>query len=67
MRSTSHPFVAEPSQLPRPGAQVPITQVPVVQDSEANGMSQTVPHPPQSVSVLIEVSHPSASVELQSS
>jgi len=62
----SQPFVSLPSQLPDPGLHDPIAQVPLAQVALAPGRAHVDPQAPQSVSVRIEVSHPSTSSELQS-
>lgn len=55
-----------PLQSPLPGVQEDSTQIPVAQVSVARGMSQMALHEPQSVSVLIGRSQPSAGLPLQS-
>jgi hypothetical protein len=47
LRSTSQPFDATPSQLPRPVLQVPSTHAPPVHDAPANGKLQAFPQLPQ--------------------
>ena len=63
--AVSQPSVALALQLPQPTSQLASAQVPPAQVSEARGSSQVTPQPPQSVSVLSEVSHPSAVTPLQ--
>jgi hypothetical protein len=54
----SQPFVATPSQLPKPLLHVPSTQLPDAQDSAALAKSQAAPHVPQFESVVRLVSQP---------
>jgi hypothetical protein len=44
---TSHPLDATPSQLTKPGAQAPITQLPAEQAAPALAKRHTTPQPPQ--------------------
>ena len=59
-RFVSQPSARPPEQFANPVSQLPSAHVPVMQDSVAFGMSQGVPHVPQSVSVRVEVSQPVA-------
>jgi hypothetical protein len=61
----SHPFGAEPSQLPHPEVHAPRVQVPVEQLSAAFGRSHEVPQDPQFVSVESDASQPFASLPSQ--
>jgi hypothetical protein len=54
----SQPFVALPSQLPKPGSHPTSWQVPLEHDSVAFGMSHATPQAPQLVRVFRLVSHP---------
>jgi hypothetical protein len=57
---TSQPFVASPSQLPKPLLHAPSAHVPEAQDSDAFARSHTAPQVPQLESVVRLVSHPFA-------
>jgi hypothetical protein len=63
---TSQPFVESPSQLPNPALQDESAHVPVEQSELALARLHTVPHPPQSESVVSDVSHPFAATPSQS-
>jgi hypothetical protein len=54
----SQPFVWFPSQLPKFVSHAVNVQVPVEHDSLALAKSQLTPHPPQLVSVVVDVSQP---------
>jgi hypothetical protein len=62
---TSQPLEPVPSQLPKPGEQVPSVQVPPGHVSLAFARSHTAPHVPQSVKVLRLCSHPFAATPSQ--
>ncbi len=55
---TSQPFAATASQFANPAPQAPSVHVPVAHDSAALARSQAVPHVPQFVSVVSDVSQP---------
>ena len=61
----SQPFAGLLSQFPKPALQVPSVHVPATQLSEAFAKLQATPHPPQSDSVVMFLSHPSLGFPLQ--
>ena len=62
----SQPFESLPSQLPEPGLHDPIEQVPLAHVALAPERAHVAPHAHRLWRVRIDVSQPSASVELQS-
>jgi hypothetical protein len=66
-RSTSQPFVAIMSQLPKPIVQAPTPQTPAAQVGVAFGALHTVAQPPQRIGfVRVSTSHPVVGFESQS-
>ena len=58
VRSASQPLAAMPSQLPQPDAHDCMAHEPVAHDAVALGREHATPQAPQSVVVVIGVSHP---------
>ncbi len=65
-RGVSHPLPSEPSQLPYPGLQLMIAQLPVAHVAVALARPQAFRQVPQFVSVVTGVSQPLASTPSQS-
>lgn len=66
-RFVSHPFIAIPSQSPKPALHEAIVQPPFEHADVALANMQIVPHAPQLFTfVLVFVSQPSAAAKLQS-
>jgi hypothetical protein len=63
----SQPFVAFPSQSPKPASHAPSWHAPLAHTPAALGRAHAIAHPPQfAASLRVSTSHPSAAVLLQS-
>jgi hypothetical protein len=64
-RRVSQPLPSRPSQLPQPASHERIWQLPLPQVAVAFAREQVVPHAPQLVSVVVDVSQPLLSMPSQ--
>ena len=67
LSGASQPLEGFPSQLPKPGLQLPTTQLPPVQPATALGIAHRLPQLPQLAgSLVVLASQPSPDIRLQS-